>query len=490
MRRRAILFVIICVTPIFGLFAQSAGKSDQSSPIKVACIGNSITYGSGISDRPRDSYPSQLARMLGEKWIVRNFGVSGRTMLKKGDFPYWKEEAWAEVKAFQPEVVIIKLGTNDTKPQNWKYSKDFLADYRAMVTELQSLLSAPKIFLCKPVPAYASRWDINDSIIVHGVIPAVEQLAAEKNFPVIDLYAALSGKASLFPDQIHPDAEGAGIIAQTVFKALTGKESDRVGASWPGVKSVWHGFTRYDFQMDRRDAHIIVPDKAAPGKPWIWRARFPEWHYQMDSILVRKGFHVVYVNTDGMFGSPKAMEVWNSFYDYLNGQYGLNRIAALEGVSRGGLFVFGFAARWPERVSCIYAEAPVCDIKSWPGGKGAGAGDPVSWKLLMEAYGFSGEKEAIEYAGNPVDNLAKLAAAKIPLFLSIGLNDSIVPPTENSLKLADKYVRLGGPVTIYPNTLGVQSLKGHHFPIDNLQAGAGFILNSYPETIIPLDSRN
>jgi lysophospholipase L1-like esterase/pimeloyl-ACP methyl ester carboxylesterase len=490
MLHRIILITIIGFVSVFGLFAQSAGKPDQFSPVKVACIGNSITYGSGIPDRPRDSYPSQLARMLGEKWIVRNFGVGGRTMLKKGDFPYWKEEAWAEVKAFQPDVVIIKLGTNDTKPQNWKFAREFLADYRAMVNELQSLPSAPRIFLCKPVPAYASRWGINDSIIVHGVIPAVEQLAAEKNLPVIDLYTALSAKASLFPDQIHPDAEGAGIIARTVFKALTGKESELVGTSWPGVKSVWHGFTRYDFQMDRRTAHIIVPDKAAPGKPWIWRARFPEWHYQMDSILIRKGFHVVYLDTDYLFGSPQCLGIWNNFYNYLTIQYSLNKKVALEGVSRGGLYVFNFAKKYPERVACVYAEAPVCDFKSWPGGKGFSTGDPESWTLLMKAYNFKSEKEALNYNDNPVDNIEKLAAAKIPLFLSIGLNDSIVPPAENSLKLADKYLHLGGPVTIYPNTLGVQSLKGHHFPIDNLQAGAGFILNSYPETVIPLYSRN
>jgi len=255
------------------------------------------------------------------------------------------------------------------------------------------------------------------------------------------------------------------------------------------VKSSWHGFTRYDFNLNLRNAHIIVPEKAAPGKPWIWRARFPEWHYQMDSILVRKGFHIVYINTDGMFGSPNAMEVWNEFYNYLTSNYGLNKKVALEGVSRGGLFVFNFAKRWPERVSCIYAEAPVCDFKSWPGGKGIGDGDPDSWKQLLKAYNFKDEKEALEYADNPLDHLEKLASFKVPLYFSIGLHDSIVPPEENTFKLANKYIRLGAPATIYPNTIGKQELKGHHFPIENLKSGADFIQNSYPEITIPLDSR-
>lgn len=327
--------VLFCLFLISG-FAQPIDPSLYSAPIKVACIGNSITYGSGIADRPRDSYPSQLARMLGENWEVKNFGIGGRTLLKKGDYPFRNEEAYTQAKAFLPDVVIIKLGTNDTKPQNWKYSGEFLSDFRAMVNELKALATHPQIYLCKPVPAYGNRWGINDSIIVHGVIPEVEKLGREENLTVIDLYTALSGKPALFPDQIHPNAEGAGLMAKAIYRELTGKTRELVSAQYPGKKSDWHGFTRYDFQTDRRNAHIIVPEKAAPGKPWIWRARFPEWHYQMDSMLIRKGFHVVYINTDGMFGSPKALEVWNNFYNYLTSQYELNKKVALEGVSRGG----------------------------------------------------------------------------------------------------------------------------------------------------------
>ncbi|MEI6276150.1 MAG: SGNH/GDSL hydrolase family protein [Prolixibacteraceae bacterium] len=469
---------------------QTIDPGQYTSPVKVACIGNSITFGSGIADRSRDSYPAQLGRMLGDKWMVRNFGIGGRTMLKKGDFPYWKEEAWEEAKAFLPDVVIIKLGTNDTKPQNWKYANEFLSDSRAMVRELKNLKSHPIIFLCKPVPAFSSRWGINDSIIVNGVIPALEKLAKEEHLQLIDLYTALTGKENLFPDQIHPNMEGAGLMAKYIAKQITGHETEVVSAPYPGRKSEWHGFTRYDFQYDRRDCHLIVPDKAAPGKPWIWRARFPEWHYQMDSMLVRQGFYVVYINTDYLFGSPKCVEVWGGFYNYLTTQYNFNKKVALEGVSRGGLYIYNFAKKYPERVSCIYAEAPVCDFKSWPGGKGAGKGDLESWKQLMVAYNFKSGKEALEYADNPIDHLEKLAAAKVPVFHSIGLNDSIVPNEENSYLLVNRYIRLGGPATVYPNTSGTQSLQGHHFPIDDLKAGADFILNSYPEVIVPLESRN
>jgi lysophospholipase L1-like esterase/pimeloyl-ACP methyl ester carboxylesterase len=480
------LSVLLCLAG----FSQPIDPAKYSAPVKVACIGNSITFGSGIPDRPRDSYPSQLGRMLGDQWVVRNFGVSGRTLLKKGDFPFWKEEAWAEAKAFLPDVVIIKLGTNDTKPQNWKYGNEFLADSRAMVKELKKLSSHPVIYLCKPVPVFASRWGISDSILVHGVIPSVEKLAREEGLKVIDLYAALTGKGSLFPDQIHPNAEGAGLMAACMAKELTGKAVTVVNAQYPGKKSEWHGLTRYDFQLDRRDCRIIVPDKAAPGKPWVWRARFPDWHYEMDSILVRRGFHVVYINTDYLFGSPKCVEIWNNFHKYLTAQYGLNPKAVLEGVSRGGLYIYNFAKKYPDKVSCIYAEAPVCDFKSWPGGKGAAKGDSTSWRLLKAAYNFKNEQEALDYKDNPMDNLEKLAAAKVPVYHSIGLNDSIVPNSENSFLLIDRYIRLGGPAMIYPNTAGKQTLQGHHFPIDNVQAGVDFIWNSYPQVPIPLESRN
>ncbi|BBE19482.1 xylanase [Aquipluma nitroreducens] len=471
-------------------FAQPVDPSKYASPIKVACIGNSITYGSGISDRPRDSYPSQLARMLGEKWEVRNFGVGGRTLLKKGDNPYWKEEAYSQAKAFLPDVVVIKMGTNDSKPQNWKFSSEFYTDYLAMVTELKNLPSHPRIYLCKPVPAYGNRWGINDSIIVHEVIPVIEKIAKKEKLTVIDLYSALSTKSDLFPDQIHPNAEGAGLMAKTIYKALTGNEGILVQAQYPGKPIDWHGFTKYDFQIDRRNARIVIPDKAATGKPWVWRARFPDWHYQMDSILIRKGFHVVYIDTDELLGSPGCVEIWNNFYNYLITQYGLNKKVALEGVSRGGLYVFNFAKKYPERIACIYAEAPVCDFKSWPGGKGAGKGDAESWKLLIKAYNFKTEQEALNYKDNPIENLENLAAAKVPLLFQIGLHDSIVPPDENTYILANKYIRLGGPAMIYPNTLGKQSLQWHHFPIDDVKCSADFIRNSYPEINPKLDSRN
>lgn len=215
---------LACAFLIASGMAQTVNSSNNSTPIKVACIGNSITYGSGISDRPRDSYPSQLARMLGEKWEVRNFGVGGRTLLKKGDFPFWNEEAYAQAKAFLPDVVIIKLGTNDTKPQNWKFKDEFETDYKKLIASFQSLESKPRIFICHPVPVIGNgAWGINEAGIQEQM-PILDKLAKEMSVGIIDMYAALKDKPELIPDKVHPNAEGAAEMAKAAHAVLTGKK--------------------------------------------------------------------------------------------------------------------------------------------------------------------------------------------------------------------------------------------------------------------------
>jgi lysophospholipase L1-like esterase len=223
---------IVAALVIFSLPTLSCTSYDSSKPIhvedytqtiRVACIGDSITYGYSIKNRIKDSYPAQLGRMLGEKWQVRNFGVSGATMLKKGDLPYWDQQAFKDALAYNPNVVIIKLGTNDTKPQNWKYKDQFAADYADMIDRFAELPSKPRIWICKPVPAYGERWGISETIIKNEAIPLIDRIAHNKNVPVIDLHDPLSGKPELFPDQIHPNAEGAYCIAKEIYTVLTGK---------------------------------------------------------------------------------------------------------------------------------------------------------------------------------------------------------------------------------------------------------------------------
>jgi len=160
---------------------RSPEKQQTTRTIKVACIGNSITEGSGIANKEKYSYPAQLQTMLGSGWKVKNFGVGGRTLLKKGDYPYWNERAFTDAKSFNPDVVIIKLGTNDTKPWNWKYKNEFVYDYEKFIDEFQALPSHPRIYICNPVPAFPGDWGIRDSIITADLLPFLKYISVNKN---------------------------------------------------------------------------------------------------------------------------------------------------------------------------------------------------------------------------------------------------------------------------------------------------------------------
>lgn len=196
-------------------------KAPRKDAVRVACIGNSITFGAGIKNRSRDSYPSVLARMLGDSYWVKNFGVSARTMLNKGDHPYMNEPAYKNALAFNPNIVVIKLGTNDSKSFNWKYKADFMKDAQTMIDAFKGLPSQPKIYLCYPSKAYLTGDGINDDIISKEIIPMIKKLAKKNNLSVIDLHTAMDGMPELFPDRIHPNEKGAQVMAKAVYQSIS-----------------------------------------------------------------------------------------------------------------------------------------------------------------------------------------------------------------------------------------------------------------------------
>ncbi len=215
----------------------NAHKAPKTDAVKVACIGNSITDGHGIDMATQHGYPALLQQMLGDGYWVKNFGVSARTLLNKGDFPYMNEMAWKDAVAFQPDVVIIKLGTNDSKPQNWQYGAEFKADLKQMITTLRPDLAQPQkkkgkkaksaapkkpeIILCTPIPAFKSSWDINEEIIANNIIPIQQEVAREYGLKVIDLHTLFANGADMVqPDGIHPNEKGVKRMAEIVAEAL------------------------------------------------------------------------------------------------------------------------------------------------------------------------------------------------------------------------------------------------------------------------------
>jgi sialidase-1 len=242
----------------------------------------------------------------------------------------------------------------------------------------------------------------------------------------------------------------------------------------------WKGFEKTTFSINGYQAYYVKPAHALPGNPWVWRSSFPDWHTDIDSILLTRGFYVAYINVDNQYGSPQSLQVWDKFYYYLTGKMSFAPKVALEAVSRGALYAYGWAKRNPDKVSCIYAETPVCDVKSWPGGKGKGVGDTASWSQFKEVFYFT-EAQAMAYKDNPTDGLEGLASFRVPVLHLIGLNDKLVPPAENTYIFAQRYIAAGGPMTVYPVTTGPQELQGHHVPIDHPETFAAFIYdNSFP----------
>ncbi len=196
--------------------------------IKVACIGDSITYGSKLRNRAQDCYPAQLEALLGKNYAVRNFGVNGRTMLRSGDRPYWEHRNFRRSSEFEPDIVIIMLGTNDSKKKNWTKVDEYIADYRLMVHHYRDLPSHPAIYVMTPPTAHVLRgkntlsYTISNEAMNEMSI-AILRMAEDEKLFVVDIRAATASHPECFPiDGIHANSEGAELISRTAYAALTG----------------------------------------------------------------------------------------------------------------------------------------------------------------------------------------------------------------------------------------------------------------------------
>ena len=245
-------------------------------------------------------------------------------------------------------------------------------------------------------------------------------------------------------------------FAAMVASSYCQADAPSAPGSFPGKKSVWNGFDRYDFELNGRQALVVTPKQVASGKPWIWRARFFGHEPAVDLALLSRGFHLVYIDVAELFGNPQAVGHFDAFYQFLTEKHGLAKKPALEGLSRGGLIIFNWAAANPNKVACIYADAPVCDIKSWPGGLGKGTGSTHAWSLCLMAWNLTAE-QALTFKGNPIDHLKPIAQADVPLLHVCGGADRVVPLDENTRVLEARYKKLGGRIDVI-----VKPDCGHH----------------------------
>jgi lysophospholipase L1-like esterase len=444
--KKQIVPLLLLTACMFSLKAEAQNKT------RIACVGNSITYGSLVANRDKNNYPMQLQNMLGNDYEVKNFGVSGRTLLRKGNLPYWKENAFHEALAFNPDIVTILLGTNDSKSINRPYFDEFEKDYADLIDSFRLLPSHPRVILLLPLPSfYEDSTSIYNPVIKQQIIPHIQNVAYKTGCEIINLYNLFIDKPDLLVDKIHPSSIGATIIAKRLYEAVKrgkNKKSFNIFSSVKEQKSLssFYGFECADFLFNNRDCKIVKPKKAAPGLPWVWRSRFWGHEPQTDIALLERGFHIVYCDVAELYGNKEAVSLWNKFYVYMQ-QCGLSKKVTLEGMSRGGVYVYNWALANPGKVACIYADAPVLDLKSWPGGKGKSAGSKRDWEIFKKDYNLT-EEQADSFKNNPLDNAAIIARLGFPMLHVVGDADDVVPLAENTMPFEQKIKTGGGDITV------------------------------------------
>lgn len=276
--------------------------------------------------------------------------------------------------------------------------------------------------------------------------------------PTLELIAG-TGKKGDGPDSPDPlrcemaRLHGVGVDPVTGDLYIGDSETHKVRriTGLPGAKPKTAATsTKREFDFQGRQAILVAPGKAAPGNPWMWRCRFFGAFPQADNALVARGWHVAWVDVAHLFGGPEAMEVFDAFYDHVTSEHGLSKRPVMEGFSRGGLPASNWAIRHPDRVSGVYLDAPVLDIHSWPKPSSADL-----WQKAMDAHGLT-EATADSWKG-PLDHLAPLAKAKVPILSICGGADPVVPFAENTAILEARYQSLGGPIDVI-----VKATCDHH----------------------------
>lgn len=212
--------------------------------------------------------------------------------------------------------------------------------------------------------------------------------------------------------------------------------------------------------IDGRTLTLTIPHRTAPGKPWLWVGEFGGHLKATEDALVGQGWHVTWVDVSNRFGSPGAMAIWEKVYDELHGKRALSARPALLGISRGGLYVNAWTRRHPDRVSVLYLDNGVCDIRSWPGGfqlAAKGRGSINDWLLYKEEFGFATDEEALTRSVRPTDGLGPAVKAGVFLISVHGTADASVPYVDNARLLVDFWEKSGGCWKIFAKEGG-----GHH----------------------------
>jgi lysophospholipase L1-like esterase len=461
------------------LFTLGFGVLAQSKPVKIACIGASITYGATIPNREQNSYPTQLQKMLGDNYQVTNYGVSGTTMLRKGNFPYWNTKQYQDALASSPDVVFIDLGGNDSKLINRKYYGEFEHDCHDLVQSFTQLPSHPRVVLMEAMPSFVKdTTGIWDPVIVKEINPHIQNVAFNDKIELIDMHSPFVDKEAITPDKIHPNKEGAGIMAKLIYENIVSEKDTKSdifnNINIPQKITSFYGYECANFTLDGRQCKVVKPKWSAKGHPFMWRARFWGHEPQTDIALLQRGFHLVYLDAAELLGNNEAIKDWNDFYALLQ-KAGLGKKAVMEGMSRGGVYVFNWAAVNPKKVACVYADNPLLNIPAWAEGP---MKTPTVKNDLFEAfkkdYNLNTDEEIRQFKGSPVDKVEAIVKGKYPILILCADADEEVSPADNTLLFEQKVKALNGNITV----MHKPGFKHHPHSFPNPTPIVDFILNA------------
>jgi lysophospholipase L1-like esterase/dienelactone hydrolase len=435
------------------IFTGLVVHAQTNDRIKVACIGASITYGARIENREQNCYPAQLQNMLGSHYQVTNYGVSATTLLRKGDYSYWQTKQYRDALADNPDVVIIDLGGNDAKLVNRIHLDEYEQDYKDFIHSFTQLPSHPRVVLLLAMACFlkdtAGIWD---PVIVNQINPKIQKVAYDEHVEVIDMHSPFVNKEANMPDKLHPDKIGAGIMAQNVYRVIA-QERDKGfdifnSLKMPIKQSSFYGYECADFIFNGRDCKITKPKFAAKGHPWVWRARFWGHEPQTDIALLQQGFHIVYCDVAELLGNSEAIADWDSYYKLLR-KAGLAKKAVMEGMSRGGVYVFNWAASNPEKVACVYVDNPLLNIPSWAA-QFINKPDTKDEMFLAfkKDYNLTTDSDVMNFRGSPVDKIKQIVEGKYPILILCADEDEQVIPRENTLLFEQKIKALNGNITV------------------------------------------
>ena len=467
---RNLLILLICCTA-FNCYA--------AKTVRIACVGNSITAGARLADPSKEAYPAQLQKMLGDGYEVFNFGVSAKTVIRNCSNSYMATPMYPKALESNPDIVFIKLGTNDSRFSYRSHIDSFMIDYKFLIHSFKVLPSKPRIVLLLPSSSYLTDTARQtDAAITKWILPRIWQVAYDEKLEMIDLHSITAEKEALYPDKLHPSVVGAAILAKRLYEFVT-TSPDKVDfdifklIKEPTTISSFQGYDCADFRFKGHSCKIVKPRRAAKGLPWIWRARFFGVNPQADIALLDRGFHLVYCDVAELYGNREAISVWNAFYKKMH-TAGLAEKVCLEGFSRGGVYIYRWAVQNPGKVACIYADAPVLDLKSWPGGSGKSAGSSKEWDTFKKDFNLQSDLDGLEFKGNPIDLVPQVVKAGFPLLHVVGDADDAVPVEENTGIFEAKVKAAGGKITV----IHKPGVNHHPHSLPDPQPIVDFILES------------